>query len=131
MDRAWCCEMWDSGLIQGGGTRWWWEGFMGLCTLSVDAARSGVQSGTWLHDDSEASLCCVEPFLRTKQATDNRQKEKNLIIRNDKLATRVLTLSSTQVLLGNWNVPLQLLIFRKMGVGVGKRMSKPVPLVPQ
>ena len=74
VDRAWCCEMWDSGLIQGGGTTWWWAGFMGLCTLSVDAARSGVQSGTWLHDDSEASLCCVEPFLRTKQTTDKKKK---------------------------------------------------------
>ena len=116
-------------VVPGGGGRGLWV--CGSCTLSVDAARAGVQSGTWLHDDSEASLCCVEPFLRTKQATDNRQKEKNLIIRNDKLATRVLTLSSNKVLLGNWIVPLQLLIFRKMGVGVRKRMRKPVPLVPQ
>ena len=55
----------------------------------------------------------------SQDKTGNRQKEKNLIIRNDKLATRVLTLSSNKVLLGNWIVPLQLLIFRKIGVGVG------------
>ena len=77
--------------------------------------------------------CAVwSPFSgQNRQQATNRQKEKTLIIRNDKLATRVLTLSSTQVLLGNWNVLLQLLIFRKMGVGVRKRMRKPVPLVPQ
>ena len=115
-------------MVPGGGGRGLWV--RGSCTLSVDAARAGVQSGTWLHADSEASLCCVEPFLRTKQAI-GKMKKKTLIIRNDKLATRVLTLSSTQVLLGNWNVLLKLLIFRKMGVGVRKRMRKPVPLVPQ
>lgn len=78
---------------------WWYQvvaegvyrSVAGSCTLSVDAAGSGVQSFIWLHGGSEASLCCVEPFLKTKQTTG--KKKKNLVMRNDKLAIRILTLN--------------------------------------
>lgn len=64
-------------VVPGGGERGSWV--HGSCILSVDAAGSGVQTFTWPYGDSEAGLCCVEPFLKTKQTG---KKKKNLVIRN-------------------------------------------------